>query len=135
MHSIDNPLYVMVLGAALGAFAVHPAIAQEGIERPSLGEIRNIEAKVKMPRRAASLPKYVRYYCATSESNRRLIKGMYVERSYFEASEIPEGGIVVVDGEREIPAPYDAGCSVVFVSYDPRRAAKVYGFCSAELIL
>jgi hypothetical protein len=135
LHFLHVGLKVFIAVVALSVGAPRALDAQSLIQPPTKIEIHKIEAKVRMPRGAFSIRKYVRYYYAVEESGGRRIKGMYVEKSYLTAKAIPEEGFVVVSGESEIPAPYDAGCSVVFVAYDLRDASRVSTYCSAELLL
>jgi hypothetical protein len=108
-------------------------MAQEIVDRPTDTEIRNIEAKVRLPHGAATLGKYVRYYYASAKAGVRHVSGIYIERSLFKPSETPVTGIVVVGREAEIPVPSDAECSVLFVTADPQSSARVLAECSAGL--
>ena len=83
---------------------------------------------------AYALGRYIRYYYSISRSDRRIIGALYVERSWLNHDRIPASGIVVVDEESEIPAPYDAECAAVIVRFDPSRDTKVDASCSAGLI-
>ena len=87
-----------------------------------------------MPSGAEPLANYFRYYYAKA-AKPGWIYGMYVAKHYFDAADRPIEEIVVVDGESDIPAPYDAGCDVVFVSYDVQNDKLGATYCAAELTL
>ena len=120
--------------AAAGIFASCTAVPRLAA-RPSAVEIHDIEAKATMPSGAASIREYVRYYYASATSRGRTITGMYVARNSLEPSDVPTGEVVVVGSDAEVPAPFDAGCGVVFVNYDPHSASIMSSYCSAELKL
>jgi len=117
----------------LNAGALHPIIASGTVQRPSLDEIRLIEAQVKMPSGAASIREYVRYYYTISTQNPRTIGGMYVAKGDLAAAPLPAEEIVVVDSSADIPAPWDAGCEVVTIRYVPGRAPSVDASCDSTL--
>ena len=104
---------------------------------PSAAEIHAIEAALKMPDGAGPLGEYVRYYYSETDSKSRTVVGMYVQKTCleFEKIPIPATGMVVVAGERDVPAPWDAGCEVVTVIYAPEKAAHVNARCDSELSL
>jgi hypothetical protein len=90
-----------------------------------------------MPEGSSSLRKYVRYYYHYYYGNRkenRVIKGVYISRSWLRKSEIPNRGIAFVKNESDIDVPQDAGCSVVFVELDLENQSKFMGSCSAEVV-
>jgi hypothetical protein len=129
-------LRAVAIFTVLNACASHITMAEEAIERPSLAEIRLIEAQIRMPRGAASIGEYFRYYFMSKTDRPRVIVGMYVEKSELESlepSEIPATDIVVVESDADVPAPWDAGCSVVTVTYVPRGTQRVNAWCDPEL--
>jgi hypothetical protein len=120
--------------AALCAAIASRDIAQDLSPRPSLSEIQAVEAKVRMPRGAAALRKYFRYYYLTARAEGRSISGVYIAEGWFRSSEMPVGRVIVVSGVADVPDVEDGGCGVVYVEYDSRRAAVVSASCSAEVI-
>ena len=134
MNCAVSRSYVTAAVAIASMFASYTTLAQVAT-RPSDAEIRDIEAKLTMPHGAASIPEYVRYYYASVSKRGRYIAGVYVARINFEPPDVPTSDIVVVSSDAEVPAPYDAGCDVVWVTYDPDAASVLSSYCSSELKL
>lgn len=101
---------------------------------PSDDEIRTIESRVKLPDGAYPLDAYVRYYYRDTRDDGTAIEGGYVTKSELDHEGIPTGNaVVLVGGSEDIPAPWDAGCEVVWVSYLSSREPQIRAECSSTL--
>jgi hypothetical protein len=134
MNRAVSRSYVTAAVAIAAMCASYPTLAQ-AVTRPSDAEIHDIEAKLTMPHGAASILEYVRYYYASVSKRGRYVTGVYVARTNFEPPDVPSSDVVVVSSDAEVPAPYDAGCDVVWVTYDPDAASILSSYCSSELKL
>jgi hypothetical protein len=131
---LRNKLVPVVVLAGVCAGAPPLSFPDESINTPTIAEIRSFEKKVRMPRGAGSLRRYVRYYYAVAQPDGRSVAGIYVAKGWLKPSEIPAGGIAIVAAESDIPVPEDAGCEVVFVEYDRASSSKVTASCGSELV-
>src|SRR5262245_19164841 len=88
-----------------------------------------------MPEGAKPLGEYVRYYYSETSPTARTVVGMYVDKQYLEWEKIsvPATGVVIVASSNDVPAPYDAGCEVVTVTYAPENPATLKARCDSEL--
>jgi hypothetical protein len=120
--------------ASLAVLVAPVAFAQAPLEKPTPAEVHSIETNIRMPKGAGHLRAYVRYYYTDTHTAGRRVAGIFIARSWLGSSEIPEGGITVVASEHEIRVPEDAGCSVVFVEYDPHNSSRLVASCGAEVI-
>jgi hypothetical protein len=134
MKSALPRLFPATVLALLAVCASQTASTHDTVAMPSVAELRDVEAKIAMPRGTELLAKYFRFYYAQADSP-GWIYGMYVAKHYFGPAERPGQEIVVVASEADIPAPYDAGCDVVFVSYDVQNDKLGAIYCAPELSL
>jgi hypothetical protein len=132
MCLLTHLLRVAIAMIGLGSTEAKANLSED-MDEPSAAEIGHIERHVTLPTGAASLAEYVRYYHVSPESGRRVIVAWYVKKQYVESSAIPKDSIVVVGSDAEVPAPWDAGCSVVMVRYVPEDIANPSAGCSPEL--
>jgi hypothetical protein len=135
MNRIRPNVLRMLIVVFAGIEAMAPSLAlSDELLSLTMNEIRALEEKVRMPRGAAPLRKYVRYYYSVAQPEGVRIAGIYVARSWLAPSEIPAGNIAIVAAASDISVPEDAGCSVVFVSRDRGDTSPVTASCSAELV-
>jgi hypothetical protein len=118
---------------ALAVADSFPSLAQIA-PKPSLVEIRAIEAKLKMPREASAIENYRRYYYLQSSTQLSTIVGVYIEKGWLPKSDQAALGIVVVSSQADIPDIEDGGCSVIYVEFNNKNKTISSAECSAEIM-
>jgi hypothetical protein len=135
MLSFSVPLPTAAALAVLSVFVPTVSMAGDGKHRPSLADIHRLEEDVTLPDGADALQSYVRYYYMTD--NPRTVVGIYVARYELkyelEPSQIPLEGIILVDGDSDVPRPWDAGCGVVKVYYPLVAPTHIAAECVSSL--
>lgn len=108
---------------AVSLLATEPSVGEWS---PSVEMISSIETRVVMPKSAASLSRYSRYYSGVTLDGRRVVIGVFV----LDPLTSPAVRIVPQD---QLPSWRDGGCSVVkIVVPEAAVAASVRASCGGE---
>jgi hypothetical protein len=126
----------ILLPAALALSPLTEAIATTPAP-PTFSEIELIESRVDMPGDAGPIEEYVRFYYVDPELAVRTIQAGYVSRSLFDvfSMPMPSSNRVLVRKFEDIPIAYDAGCSIVTVTFSPERGGIPGASCDSTLEL
>lgn len=114
---------LLFMGALLGCA---PAAAQSSSELVAPETIAAIESRVRMPRGAAALEEYDRYYAIDRSAGLDLVRGVFLLRSTFGDVEragmapLLERANVYRGMVPDLPVVADGGCAVVSVVFDAR---------------
>lgn len=89
--------------------------------RPTPAEVSQLEAKLTLPRGAARLSLYDRFYAGACVKNERVIVGLLERRS--------GGGVAHIVAERDLSQVFDGGCSSVDVYLVLTGKSKPTAYC------
>lgn len=107
MAKIMRQIYFMIfLWMALVSSSVARASVQDRIEWvPSIGDIKKIESKLKLPRLAYPLKRYQRFYAGEIVEGKKILVGIFL----FDGK---KSGVEITD-LIHMPVVLDGGCSVL----------------------
>jgi hypothetical protein len=80
---------------------------------PTPAQVARIERGLRLPTGADPLQTYERYYTGTYKGSRRLVLGALVG-----LQKLPREGSLAIVKPAEMPAIADAGCGVIWLTYD-----------------
>jgi len=132
-HCLPNlqPLCADIHAAALSAIGWQgPALgsAQAAIPwEPDLKIIAAVERVVKLPKRAARISFYTRYYAGVIENGHRILEGVYDE-----GDDEGDGRVIIVDTAKKFPVIFDGGCEIIHLSYDVDARRLLSISCNGE---
>src|SRR5947208_157134 len=108
----------------LAALLAHPAVAagrppmaffgDEPSWKPTRGQVRELERRVRLPQGADPLQTYERYYTGVFDQGQKAIYGVFVG-----LQAMPRTGSSQVVAAADIPLIADGGCGVLIVEYFP----------------
>src|SRR5262245_49772814 len=115
-------------------------LAADTAEPPTAAEIQLIESRIELPDGAYRLDEYVRFYYVVLGQPHRRIDGGYVAKHTLDSygwppdgQRSPPGQIAIVQDYEDVPAPYDAGCSVLRIEFVAARSKEVKVRCDPQL--
>lgn len=112
------------LACAAGLIASAMAAAKTTGQTVALETIATMESRVPMPRGAAELNAYDRYYALDRADGRELVRGVFLRRDVF--GDVDRAGMTPAPGIEnayrgladDLPVIADGGCAVVYVVFN-----------------
>jgi len=117
------------LVCAVGLMASATAVAEPEAHTVATETIETMEAQVRMPRGAAELEAYDRYYALERADGREVVRGVFLRRDVF--SDVERDGMSPAPGIEnayrgaadDLPVIADGGCAVVYVVFNVETGA------------